>query len=42
MTFRFSALLCTTLLITSSFTAQADAQRTFSVAKRVSWGLYAP
>jgi len=42
MTFRFSSLLCTTLLITASFAAQAQAPRTFSEAKKVAWGLYAP
>ncbi|EGH19704.1 deoxyribonuclease I, partial [Pseudomonas savastanoi pv. glycinea str. race 4] len=42
MMFRFSTLLCTTLLITASFSAQAQAPRTFSEAKKVAWGLYAP
>ncbi|AHF68048.1 deoxyribonuclease I [Pseudomonas cichorii JBC1] len=42
MMVRFSALFCTTLFLIVPLTVQADAPRTFSEAKKIAWGLYAP
>lgn len=42
MRFKVSNLLYATLLVVVPFASHAEAPRTFSEAKKVAWGLYAP
>ena len=42
MRVRLFTLLCITLFLTAPVNAYADAPHTFSQAKKIAWGLYAP
>ncbi|WP_426138908.1 endonuclease [Pseudomonas sp. DWP3-1-2] len=42
MMVRLLTLLCTTLLLTAPLNTYAEAPHTFSQAKKIAWGIYAP